>query len=219
MRPVYWTAPALWPGETAVIIGGGPSLTPAQVDACRGRVRAIAVNDALRLCPWASVHYFCDAKWWNWHHGKDWYKAFRGLRVTLENLQLREDPTLNGIQNVGKQGLCEKPNGVMTGANSGYQCINLAVHLGFTRLLLLGFDMKGRLEGRNVRTHWFGEHPGGTSPTVYSQMLEHFPTLIAPLKARGVEVINCTPDSALRCFPMRRLEEALGIEKKETAAA
>ena len=33
----------------------------------------------------------------------------------------------------------------------------------------------------------------------------------ADLKAEGVEVINCTPGSALTCFPMGDLEQELAI--------
>lgn len=218
MKPVYWSVPRLWPGETVVIIGGGPSLTAEQVNACKGRARVIAINDALRLAPWCDVHYFCDDKWWRWHHGKAWYQAFSGLRITLENLHLAKDePALKSVQNASRpdapgkptEALCEAPIGVMTGMNSGYQCINLAVHLGAKRILLLGYDMQGVLVQRTVRTHWFGDHPDRTSDTVYHSMREHFPKLLKPLAALGVEVINCTPGSALGCFTKATIDEAL----------
>jgi hypothetical protein len=218
MKPVYWPVPRLWPGETVVLIGGGPSLTPAQVNACKHRARVIAINDALRLAPWCDVHYFCDDRWWRWHHRSDWYKAYTGLRITLENLHLaKEDPTLKSVQNVGRpdapkqptEALCSEPTGVMPGRNSGYQCINLAVHLGAKRILLLGFDMKGVLAGRSVRTHWFGKHPDPTADSVYAEFLQQFPKLVKPLAALGVDVINCSPDSALGCFKKTTIEEAL----------
>jgi len=40
-------------------------------------------------------------------------------------------------------------------------------------------------------------------------MLPHFPTLQPALTERGIEVINCTPGSALTCFPMGNLDEVL----------
>lgn len=232
MKPVYWSVPKLWPGETVVLIGGGPSLTPEQVNACRGRARVIAINDALRLAPWCDVHYFCDERWWKWHHKKDWYQAYMGLRITLENLHLaKEEPTLKGVQNTGRpdapnrptEALCAEPHGVMPGQNSGYQCINLAVHLGAARILLLGYDMKGVLVQRTIRTHWFGDHPDKTGDSIYSDMLAQFPKLLKPLAALGVHVINCTPDSALGCFKKTTIEEALreteGVLQDPGAAA
>lgn len=210
MKPVYWTVPVLWPGDTFVILGGGPSITPEQVLACRGRARVIAINDQLRLAPWANVHYFCDDKWWKWHHAAPWYQAFKSLRITLENPAIcAQDRTLNPVQNVGTVGLFEERHGVMTGRNSGYQAINLAVHLGAKRILLLGFDMRAITEQRKVKTHWFGDHPGGTSPGVYNTMLDCFPSLVEPLANRGIEVVNCTPESALKVFRRGTIESEL----------
>lgn len=205
----YWTAPELWPGETCVLIGGGPSLTAAQVEACRGRVRAIAINDAYRLAPWADALYFCDCKWWQWHHKKlaDW----KGLIVRMQGgMHDFGDPRIKVLRNLDeKRGLAERRDGLHNGQNSGYQAINLAVHFGAKRILLLGYDMQGVLEGPRVKTHWFGDHPGGTNPIVYEKMLPHFESLPPLLEKRGIEVINCTPGSALRVFPMRSIERAL----------
>ena len=193
--------PDLWPGQTVAILGGGKSLTQSQVDQCRGLVRVIAINDAYKLAPWADILWFCDEKWFNWHR-----KAvieFAGQVATLENYHLRgQRPDLWCLHNIGQSGLYGEPWGVMTGGNSGYQCINLAVHLGVKRILLLGYDMKPG--------HWFGDHPKPTSPSVYAgTMLPKFPTLIEPLERRGVEVINCTPGSALDVFPRSSLDACL----------
>ena len=43
-------------------------------------------------------------------------------------------------------------------------------------------------------------------------MLPHFNTLVAPLAPLaelGVEVLNCTPGSAFKCFPNAELEKSL----------
>lgn len=201
--------PELWPGETVAILGGGKSLTADQVNACRGRVRVIGINDAYRLAPWADLLWFCDEKWFNWHRAG--VLSFRGQVATLENYHLRDVvPGLWCLHNVGQTGLYPERWGVMTGGNSGYQCINLAVHLGARRILLLGYDMKPG--------HWFGDHPKATQPHVYAgTMLPKFPTLVEPLKQRGVEVINCTPGSALACFPKADLADCLPADPRQAA--
>lgn len=85
------------------------------------------------------------------------------------------------------------------GGSSGYQAINLAYLWGATRIVLLGFDCKP-VDGKD---HWFGQHPSGlTQIQPYSLWLENYVDLARDLKAEGVEVINCSPDSALRCFPV-----------------
>lgn len=190
------TVPRLWPGETVVCVGTGPSLTQADVDACRGRARVIVVNDAYRLAPWADLLYAADDKWWAWHKGAP---GFAGLKYTIAPCR-HAWPGLQVLRNSGQHGLESNPSGLRTGYNSGYQAINLAVHLGASRVLLLGYDMAG--------DHYFGSHPDRTRPP-FAPCLKAFATLPDPLRAAGVEVVNCSRHTALTCFPRQPLREVL----------
>ncbi len=202
----FWSVPRLWDGATIVCLGGGPSLTRAQVDCCRGRARVIAINDSYRLAPWAEVLYFCDRRWFEWHEAQAEFRAFKGIKVTLDEQVLKAHPEIRGVKNTGRDGLESETNGVRTGRNSGYQAINLAVHLGARRIVLLGYDM--RIVGG--RTHWHRGHPVEIRQTVFAHsMLPCFPSLVEPLRQRGVAVLNATPGSALTVFPMVALEQAL----------
>ena len=98
----------------------------------------------------------------------------------------------------------------MTGRSSGYQACNLAFHLGVKRILLLGFDMRAV----NGRTHWHEQHQRPTSPKDYAtHMAPPFKRLAEELGARGVEVVNCTPGSAITAFPVMPIEQALAAER------
>lgn len=190
----------VWPGETVVCIATGPSLTPEDVAVVNGAARVIVVNDAYRLAPWADCLYAADGKWWRWHASG--VSTFAGMKYSIRQ-QASQDAHKQGVvvlQNAGKRGLSLDPSSLSTGHNSGYQAINLAVHFGARRILLLGYDMRGG--------HFFGSHPDKTVPP-FALALAAFPTLVAPLKALGVDVINCTPNSALKCFPAARLRDAL----------
>jgi len=194
--------PRLWAGETVVCIGGGPSLTPADVQAVRGRARVIAINDAYRLAPWADVLYAADAKWWNWYQG---VSLFTGPKYSISSRETVTWPDVQTLQNTGPVGLEIEPTGLRAGFNGGYQAINLAVHFGAKRIVLLGYDMTLGPAGEG---HWFGDHPDGkVSP--YAQMREAFNTLIEPLAEIGVEVVNCSRRTALTAFPRMSLEEAI----------
>lgn len=192
------TVERLWPHATVVCLGSGPSLTQADVDRVRGRARVIAVNDAFRLAPWADVLYAADAKWWRRGAG---VPTFRGLKYSiLPNWTAQEFPDVRILRNTGVDGLELDPTGLRTGRNSGYQAINLAVHLGASQIVLLGYDMHG--------DHFFGSHPDKSKPP-FALCLPLFPTLVGPLKAAGVSVVNCTPRSAVTCFPMTPLSSVL----------
>lgn len=200
---VIATVPKLWPDSTIVCLGTGPSLTVEDVNAVRGHSRVIAVNDAYRLAPWADVLYACDAKWWRWHKG---VPSFQGLKYALEH----RDIHWLGVQllkKTGREGLERDPSGLRTGHNSGYQAINLAVHLGARRIVLLGYDMG---HGPNKPTHFFGDHPHAIrTVSDYQTFARHFALLVEPLRAAGVEIVNCSRRTALTCFPRQSLEQAL----------
>jgi hypothetical protein len=92
---------------------------------------------------------------------------------------------------------------VALGLNGAYQSINVAVHLGASRVLLLGVDMQGG--------HFFGRHPNNSGPP-FSMCLQRFETLVEPLKTAGVEVLNCSRKTALKAFPRVELEQAIGLD-------
>jgi hypothetical protein len=195
------TVPKLWPGCTMTILGGGPSLTPEDVRYVGERphlTRVIAIKEAYLLAPWADVLYACDHSWWRYYTGAP---TFTGLKYTLE----APYPGVVQLQNTGKAGLELDPSGLRTGHNSGYQAINLAVHLGATRIVLLGFDCWAAPDGRQ---NWFTtKRPHLNSP--YPVFLQSFGTIVEPLKAAGVAVINCSRTTLLRAFPQQALEEVL----------
>lgn len=197
------TVPPLWPGATVAILAGGPSLTRADVDFCRGRARVIAIKNTIELAPWADVLYACDAKWW-----KAWPEtsAFAGPKYGLERVRGRADVV--ALQQAGKDGLSDDPGALATGGNAGYQAINLAVHFGAKKIALLGYDMKPNADGRH-RWHVTHRYHRGIVAPDYAHFLARFKTIVEPLKALGVAVINCSRTTVLDVFPKMTIAEAL----------
>lgn len=196
------TVPKLWPGDTFVLIGSGPSLIPEDVDLVRGRARVIAINSSYKRAPWADVLYAADAKWWTWEQGAP---GFAGLKYAVAAADPVTWPDVQVLQNTGPLGLELEPTGLRTGFNSGYQAINLAVHLGAARILLLGYDLSPAPDGL---THWHGDHPD-RQPSPYGAMREAFPSLIEPLAALQISVVNCSRRTALTVFPRAPLDDEL----------
>jgi hypothetical protein len=207
IRPV----PKLWPESTIVCIGCGPSLTQEDVDYCRGRARVIAVKDAWRLASWADALYACDGKYWDFYKG---VPEFTGLKfgLTVDGRW----PDVQALRNTGMDGLEVDPSGLRTGQNSGYQAVNLAVHLGARRIVLVGYDMQ-RVKGR---AHFYGEHPpGGYQHTAspYGLFQQCFATIVEPLTALGIDLVNCSRQTALTCIPQQALSDALGKQARRCA--
>ncbi len=149
--------------------------------------------------------YACDFTWWKQYGG---VPKFEGLRYTQDD-GARVFPWLDYIESVDKPGLSFNRAIIHQGANSGYQAINLAVHFAVKRILLLGYDMKNGPDGQ---IHHHGDHPKGMSnpgSALYPRWVKNYETMVPDLKRAGVEVINCTPGSELKCFPMAKLEEVL----------
>lgn len=217
-----WSVPRAWPGATAVILASGPSLSREQLEHVqreRWRLRVIAINNTGFAAPWADVLYACDDLWWM---ANRWGRDFPGLKVShaendmagilakegvrLLRLVTREPRPHQGRGAAG--GLSLDPGAIVSGKSSGYQAINLAVLLGAKRIVLLGYDMKSRADGQHHHYPNAEARKGDCAPN-YPQFLERMATLPPALAAAGVEVVNATPGSALTCFPMQPLAEAL----------
>jgi hypothetical protein len=84
--------------------------------------------------------------------------------------------------------------GLPTDVNSGVAGMEIAKQLGAKSIRLYGFDMHG--------SHYFGPYTNGLRNTTEARrkvMLRQFEDWRAA--NRSVEVINCTPGSAITCFP------------------
>lgn len=208
----YWTVLPEWQGDTVFILGCGPSLrdlSSTDLRMVREQKRIIAINDSYLLVPNASVLYFCDLKWWLQHQARI-AETFQGRVIaTLEN----QIDGVRALRNAGPLGLSSDPGAICNGSNSGYQAINLAVHLGATRIVLLGYDM----QVNGDRLHWQPRTDMQVAQsfqrTLQTVMLPKFEFLREPLRKAGVEVINCTVNSALKVWPFRPLGQVLQEEE------
>jgi hypothetical protein len=166
------------------VLATGQSLMQEQADAVNGRCRVVAVSNAYKLAPWADALASCDASWWK---NNPEAMEFAGRKFTTA-------PDWQGLSGL------ERVEGVASGTNSGLLGMMVAVKLGATRILLLGYDMQG--------THFFGAHPAPLrNPN--AARFEVFKKQFMGYRPRGVEIINCTPGSALRAYPMGDLHACL----------
>ena len=198
-----WTVPRDWEGETVAVLASGPSMSAAVAAYVRDRCRVIAVNNqGLTIAPWADVLYGADLKWWE--HYRNEALKFEKLKVTLrDGFDSKEVFYLEYSTIIPFD---PKPTHLVSGGNSGYQAVHLAAHFGAKRILMCGFDMREV----NGERHNHGDHPGRLNTALnFRKWIHNFNCLYPDLHKRGIELVNCTPNSALKSVPYVPLQEAV----------
>lgn len=197
-----------WPGETCVVVASGPTAADAPLDLARGRARCIAINNSWQLAPWADVLYAADDRWWLAARGAP---EFAGRRLTPDRIAAQR----YGLELVhfvrGYYGFAfDTPGHIGQGGHSGFHAINLAAQAGIAKLILVGFDMRLDRGG-----HWHRDH-AKVNPTAFNmkRWAKNLDEAAPQLFARGLSVINTSPVSALRAFPVMSLEEALNEPRR-----
>jgi hypothetical protein len=197
-----WTAPREWPGETAFIVAGGPSVLGEDLDSLKGR-RVIAINASFRAVPFADIAFFGDARFGRVH--MDELKGFAGRVATCAASV--EWPGLLRLKKVhAGTGLATDPAYVVMGRTSTHAAMNLAFHMGAARIVLVGVDMQRSADGL---THHHEPHMWPQRPGCWQQQMRTLKTIAGPLETAGVEVVNTSMGSLVDWWPKRRLADVL----------
>lgn len=203
MKPEWYPD---WSGQTAILVASGPSAKDIPLDLAKGKARVITINNSWMLAPWADQLHACDFSWWERFEG---VPEFTGLKTCSEYrcthrpewgvhfIQVTKGDDRINFTEMGKVGW---------GGNSGFHALNMAIQFGAKRILLVGYDMT-----ITYGIHWHGPHPSGHNPrnTTIQRWRRAFEAAAKSIKARGVEVINCSHISTLTQYPKMSFEDAL----------
>jgi hypothetical protein len=199
--------PRLWPSSTIVCLGSGPSLTAEDlltVKAASERfsarpVRALAINTTYQAAPWCHALLGVDPRWWGWHPDA------LALRCAKFGLGPHHEPGIRMVEWTGDEGIETKRTAVRTGGHGGYAAINLAVHLGARRIVLLGYDLAPSADGRH---HHHADHPNGSHPH-YEHRRAVYATCLPALRDLGITIFNASRETTITAIPRMALDEAL----------
>lgn len=200
-----------WQGQPALIAASGPSQRAEDLEYARGKCRVVVINSTWRLAPWADALYACDAGWWQMYGpGAD---EFTGRRLIGKPTDTFKDGYF-WCYAEKSQGMIWDGEHLGGLDNSGSQAINLLALWGVSPIYLTGFDFNGTAPSNpGVVTHWHGPYGGRSNPRPeqYKKWIAFLTEAAPVLKARGVEVVNCSRDSKISadCFPRARLEDVL----------
>lgn len=198
-----------WSGQTAIILASGPSLTIAQcLIAERSGFPIIVTNATFRICK-PTVIYIGDYAALR-QYVPEAHKLHPKVPIWTQDANGADRWAMSNVHFVkGKphEGLNTKPGQINTNANSGFSALNLAYLFGARRFLLAGFDMQLGPDGEK---HWHDDHP---RPLVQDLNLvgwiNRSARLAHDLREQGCEVINCSRETALKCWPRGDLEEEI----------
>ncbi len=207
-----------WRGQVVVVVASGPSAKDVPLSLGKGRAKFIAINNSVLLAPWADCLYACDWKWWRKHRWL-WEGAKCPLLVSQDRIAVEVFPR---IKRVNAKRACEALQFAAMGeicwaGNSGLQAVNLAAQWGASRIVLVGFDMR-----LDHGAHWHGKHRTGMSnPSDKSvaRWLARTEAAAAVLATRGIDVVNCSPISALTSYRKTDFASALVLNPVELHSA
>lgn len=199
-----WSAPRLWPGETAFVLASGPSVNVLDLSLLNGR-RVIAVKSSWLMYPAADVLFFADGRWWRQPELKP--RDFAGLIVTTAPEIAH--PRLLKMRKVPPLALSSDPRSVALARTSTTGAINLAVHFGASRIVLLGVDGKlapdGKRHCHGLKWPW----AKGAERKSFEDQAAEYRAIAPSARKLGVEIINANPDSAIDAFRKLPFEACL----------
>jgi len=209
-----------------VILATGPSITPEQLETVRqaqlrGKCMVFGMNHVWKDFPSLDVFLACNPTYYD----AQWDKGLSEIKAEKWTWDL---PTADkyGIRHIKGRwgdGFSKDKDILHYGHSSGFQLPGIAYHKAMSTLLLLGYDMcfakdynAHRKDAGSTPRHYFGEY--------LEPELQHWPSikvvngvfveLIQQFEKvkeinTDIEIINCSPGSAMKCFPMMELEDAL----------
>ncbi len=194
-----------WYRDTAVVVGNGPSMLSFPVQELRRpRARVLVANGGYKLAPWADVLMCTDKRWLpaNEHLLADYIGPM--IVVTHPEVVKRPDPRMVVLRRrfIGdaRRDPFARRDTLYEGYNSTSTCISCAILRGARRIILLGVDLAPGPDGRR-RTYDESKDNLKQAELRYARQVNHLTAQAMWVKRKGVEVVNCSPRSGLRCYP------------------
>jgi len=228
---MIWQVPNIWEGGDVFILGGGPSvikqfdipdklyqgvlkktLSPNVFSPYLSSLHnkhVIGINVAYHIGTWIDWIFFGDNSFFLEHRTN--LQKFPGLKICSHDVVSRCNWVKYVPRNKRRLGISKDPTTVCWNNNSGTAAISIAANAGAKRIILLGFDMK--IE--NNKQHWHNQYNlierQAKKPTIppFHSHLQGFPQIAIDAKDRGIEIINCSPDSAITQFPKCNVKDIL----------
>jgi hypothetical protein len=197
--------------ETVIIVASGPSLRAFPFYRLRGRGFVIAVNNAARAVPFANAWVTVDTM----RLGDRIPARFDGTRYIAAPEEFGSpdarcpcdrhipDFDVKYLRRIDQPTLAEDPT-VLHGLNSAFGALNFAYHLRPRRIVMFGVD------ANRFEAYFYGHRQATRKQNrVIQDMPDVFASAVPQLEAAGIEVLNASAASSVRCFPRMDSQTAL----------
>lgn len=226
----YWAVPKIWANQTVYIFGGGPSFPTLLKEvglSVFAEKRVIGCNDTYRMgSEFVDVCFFGDWAWYLKHRdgegissaSKDapymkacsCLKEFSGLKVTnQQRLMHTKDEGILVVARRDNELCLNEPTQMGWFRNSGAAAVNLAIKMGASTIVMMGFDMK--IVGG--KQNWYPNHLRGqrNNPGAITRHIQGFQKLYKAVQKEcpNVRIFNATEDSGLTFIPHLSIREAI----------
>jgi hypothetical protein len=200
-------------GQSATIIGGGPSLRGFNFDQLKGKSNIIAINAAAFYAPFADAMFTEDVRFveefpfrLNAFQGHVIWHCLKGIDPERGRKVI---PKLSIIRELRDDKYWSTDlDSLSFSSNSAVGAINLAEILGCSPIYLLGIDC--RAEGPVMTNFHTGVYPQGWEVGAIQEYnwrsdFEHW--VYPNCKSEVINVINPAFESTLECWPKITLDE------------
>jgi len=201
-----------------IVIGTGPSLTPEVIEQCKQAqkqgIKLFGCNSAFLVFE-LDVFHACNPEYYDLYWDK--LKDYPADKWTWDK-DCAEKYKINYIEGIWADGLSTDPNKIHYHHGSNPQLVNIAYHYGVKKMLLVGWDMRypGKIGNQfyTEKRHFHDENPLTIKHYPQTGSNGEFTGLIKEMetikpKDYGIDIVNCTPNSAMTCFPMMDLADAI----------
>jgi hypothetical protein len=189
----------------------GPSLTGIDLSPLQNHVTTITVNGSWRAANWADFWFTGDP--WGIHGPQLPPESFTGALYaaisqdhgtgTALSIKHRREPSErvscvqaifdNNYEKSIKERRCyglSEDCRAIAGGNSGYGALNMAYLMRPRNIVIFGLDGNSGYFYNTGETNRDLDH-----------LPEYFESSVDQLKAKGIQVINASPESKITCFP------------------
>lgn len=182
-------------------IASGPSLLKSDIDYCISKGwRIAACNNAAFICDRLDLFLAMDARWWE-KYGRRVVKT--GAECWTPSPVIANRLKIN-CYDMRLGGGYSKTRGLTYwGELSGYQLLQAASWSGCRKIVMLGYDM----QHTGGQAHYHDDHPADwPNAQELDRKMTYWPKLAHQAARHGIELINCSRETAINCIKRKSLE-------------